>query len=148
VPPGGIDTNYGGAWHRISSPALPNRYIAGLTVDPANPAHVYAVFNGYSRRWINGGGQGVIFESTDGGSTWSNISGNLPDAPGDAVAISNGKLVLGTDVGAFVADLSHPTRWAHIDGLPNVSVNNVTPSADGNGVVAATHGRGIWKLRV
>ena len=144
----GIDTNYGGTWHRIASPVLPNRYIAGLTVDPADPAHVYAVFNGYSRRWIDGGGEGVIFESTDGGSTWRNISGNLPDAPGDAVAISHGKLVLGTDVGAFVADVRRPTLWRHLAGLPNVSVNNVTPSADGDGVVAATHGRGIWKIRV
>ena len=60
----GIDTNYGGTWHRITSPVLPNRFIAGLTVDPANPAHVFAVYNGYSRRWIPGGGQGVVFEST------------------------------------------------------------------------------------
>ncbi len=144
----GIDTNYGGSWHRIASPVLPNRYLAGLTVDPANPAHVYAVYNGYSRRWVNGGGNGVLFESTDGGSTWRNITGNLPDAPGDAVAMDHGQLVLGTDVGVFVSSVKKPGRWSHLEGLPNASVNNVTPSADGNGVVAATHGRGIWKITV
>ena len=37
-------------------------------MDPANPAHVYAVYNGYSRRWIPGGGSGHVFESTDGGA--------------------------------------------------------------------------------
>ena len=110
----GIDTNYGGSWHRISSPVLPNRFIAGLTVDPANPAHVYAIFNGYSRRWIPGGGLGTVFESTDGGSTWHNISGNLPDAPGDGLAIVNGTLVLGTDIGLFIASdqLTAPTGHA------------------------------------
>ena len=144
----GIDTNYGGAWHRLSSPILPNRYLAGLTVDPANTAHVYAIYNGYSRRWINGAGEGVVFESTDGGSTWRNISGNLPDAPGDALALSNGQLILATDVGMFLSRAENPERWSHVDGLPNASVNNVSPSADGDGVVAATHGRGIWQVRL
>ena len=145
----GIDTNYGGTWHRISSPVLPNRYVAGLTVDPKNPAHVYAIYNGYSRRWIPGGGLGVVFESTDGGSTWSNISGNLPDAPGDGLAIVGGKLVLGTDVGLFVADRSSQTHWSRVGALPNVVVNNVRPVLGQQGqqaVVVGTHGRGIWRL--
>ena len=42
----GIDTNYGGTWHRIRSPVLPNRYVAGLTGDPKNPAPGYASYNG------------------------------------------------------------------------------------------------------
>ncbi|MGI8664822.1 MAG: WD40/YVTN/BNR-like repeat-containing protein [Jatrophihabitans sp.] len=144
----GIDTNYGGAWHRISSPVLPNRYIAGLTVDPANPAHVYAVFNGYSRRWIPGGGLGTLFESTDGGSSWRNVSGNLPDAPGNGLALVAGKLVLATDVGLFVANRSNPTKWSRVDGIPNVVIDNVRPIPGQQAVVAATHGRGIWRLGI
>jgi hypothetical protein len=142
----GIDTNYGGSWHRIASPVLPNRFIAGMTVDPANPAHVYAIYNGYSRRWIPGGGLGTVFESRDGGSSWRNISGNLPDAPGDGLAIVAGKLVLGTDVGAFVADAQHPTRWYRVAGLPNVVVNNVRTVPGHRAALLATHGRGIWTL--
>ncbi|MEO9237651.1 MAG: glycosyl hydrolase [Jatrophihabitantaceae bacterium] len=145
----GIDTNYGGSWHRISSPVLPNRYISGLTVDPANPAHVYAIFNGYSRRWIPGGGLGTVFESTDGGSSWRNISGNLPDAPGDGLAIVGGKLVLGTDIGLFVASKNAPTKWSRVTALPNVVVNNVRNlPGSSNQVVAGTHGRGIWQLTI
>jgi len=142
----GIDTNYGGAWHRIASPALPNRFIAGMTVDPKNPAHVYAIYNGYSRRWIPGGGIGVVFESKDGGSSWHNITGNLPDAPGDGLAIVNGKLVLGTDIGLFVARQNAPTSWSRVDALPNVVVDNVRNLPGQSAVVAATHGRGIWRV--
>lgn len=142
----GIDTNYGGSWHRIASPVLPNRYIAGLTVDPGNPAHVYAIFNGYSRRWIPGGGLGTVFESTDGGSTWHNLTGNLPDAPGDGLALVGNRLVLGTDVGLFVADRTRPRRWARVDGLPNVVVDNVRALPGASAAVAATHGRGIWRV--
>lgn len=142
----GIATNYGGAWHQIQSPVLPNRFIAGLTVDPANPAHVYAVYNGYSRRWIPGGGLGNVFESTDGGSTWRNISGNVPDAPGDGLAIVGGHLVLGTDVGLFITDTKTPRRWTRVDGIPNVVVDNVRPIPGTSAVVAGTHGRGIWRI--
>ena len=144
----GIDTNYGGSWHRIASPVLPNRYVAGLTVDPKNPAHVYAVYNGYSRRWIPGGGLGTVFESTDGGSSWHNISGNLPDAPGDALAVVNGTLVLGTDIGLFSASADHQTRWSRLGTVPNASVNNVRRIPGANAVVVATHGRGIWRVDV
>lgn len=31
--------------------------------------HAYAAFNGYSRRWIPGGGVGHVFETTDGGQS-------------------------------------------------------------------------------
>jgi len=42
----GIATNYGGTWHQLTVSSLPNRYIAGVTVDPANGAHAYTVVNG------------------------------------------------------------------------------------------------------
>jgi photosystem II stability/assembly factor-like uncharacterized protein len=127
---------------------LPNRFIAGLTVDPSNPAHVYAVYNGYSRRWIPGGGLGTVFESVNGGSTWRNITANLPDAPGDALAIVHGKLVLGTDIGAFVANESGAKTWKRVAGLPNVVVDNVRKLPGRNAAVLATHGRGIWRLDI
>ena len=109
-----------------------------------NGAHAYAVINGYSRRWIDGAGTGIVCETTDGGVTWRDLSGNLPDAPGDALVIAAGKLVLGTDVGVFAADISAPTVWSRLgSGLPNAPTNNLTLAPNG-AIVAATHGRGIW----
>jgi len=147
----GIDTNYGGAWHTINAPNLPNRYIAGVTVDPKNPAHVFAVYNGYSRRWIPNAGTGHVFESTNGGSTFTDISGNLPDVPSDALVYARGDLALGTDAGAFFATDGQGanTTWSRLGtGLPNVSLNNLRLSPDGNTLLAATHGRGLWTLHL
>lgn len=144
----GIDTNYGGTWHTIHSPVLPNRFIQGLTVDPKNPAHVFAIFNGYSRRWIPDGGNGVVFESHNGGATWFNISKNLPDAPGDGLAIAHGKLVLGTDIGLFITSEKGKRVWRRVAGVPNVVVNNVRTIPGRSAVVAGTHGRGIWRISV
>ena len=144
----GIATNYGGTWHQVSTAGLPNRYIAGMTVDPQNPAHAYAVFNGYSRRWIPGGGIGHVFETQNGGASWQDISGNLPDIASDALVIEGNQLALATDQGMYTAAAGRGSRtsWSRLGtGLPNASVNDVTPGPGGY-IYAATHGRGIWRL--
>jgi hypothetical protein len=144
----GIATNYGGTWHQLSTAGLPNRYIAGMTVDKTNPAHAYAIFNGYSRRFVPGGGVGHVFETTNGGQTWTGISGNLPDIASDALILDHGQLALATDAGAYTAAAGQgsATSWSRLGtGLPNTSINNLTPGPDGF-IYAATHGRGIWKI--
>jgi sugar lactone lactonase YvrE len=144
----GIATNYGGTWHQINMTGLPNRYISGVTVDPKNPAHAYAVFGAFSRRWIPGGGVGHVFETKNGGQTWTNISGNLPDIPGDALVLSHHQLALGTDQGVFTAAEGQglATKWSRLGkGLPNAVVDDLTAGPDGY-IYAATHGRGVWRI--
>lgn len=151
-PPGfssGIDTNAGGTWHRLAAPNLPQRYLTALTVDPADANHVYAVYNGFSRRWIDSGGVGHVFESHDGGAHWSDISGNLPDIGGDDLVMGRGGLVLATDAGVYVARQSQPGRWYRFGtGLPNAAVTDLNVTPDGKSVVAGTHGRGIWTIAI
>jgi sugar lactone lactonase YvrE len=144
----GIATNFGGSWHQISMAGLPNRYISGVTVDPTNPAHAYAAFSGYSRHWIPGGGIGHVFETTNGGQSWTDISGNLPDIPGDALVLSHGRLALATDQGVFTAREGQgtATTWSRLGtGLPNAVVDDLTAGPDGD-IYAATHGRGVWRI--
>lgn len=145
----GIATNYGGTWHEVNTTGLPNRYIAGLTVDPSNPAHAYAIFNGYSRRFVPGGGVGHVFETWNGGQTWTDISGNLPDIASDALVLLHHRLALATDGGVFTAREGQgaATTWSRLGhGLPNVVVDDLTLGPD-NYIYAATHGRGVWRIR-
>ena len=144
----GIATNYGGTWHQVDTTGLPDRYIAGVTVDPNNPAHAYAVFNGYSRRWVPGGGVGHVFETSDGGRSWTDISGNLPDIASDALVMSHGELALATDMGVYTAagGQGASTAWSRLGtGLPDAAVDDLTAGPDGY-IYAATHGRGIWRI--
>jgi hypothetical protein len=145
----GIATNYGGTWHQVNTTGLPNRYIAGVTVDPGNPAHAYAVFNGYSRRFVPGGGVGHVFETWNGGQSWADISGNLPDIASDTLVLSNHQLALATDGGVFTAreGKGANTTWSRLGhGLPNAAVDDLTKGPNGY-IYAATHGRGIWRIR-
>jgi hypothetical protein len=147
----GIATNYGGTWHALNLPAaFPNRFIQAITVDPANQAHAYVVFNGFSRRWTNtfSAGEGHVWETTNGGDTWADISGNLPDAPGDDLVLASGKLVEASDIGVFVASAGQgaATSWSRLGTLPHASVNDLQLSPDGSYIIAATHGRGLWTI--
>ncbi len=145
----GIATNYGGTWHAIDASSLPNRYVTALTVDPASAAHVYAVFGGFSRRWVPNAGTGHVFETINGGASWTDISGALPDAPGDDLVIAGGYLYLAMDIGVFRAASASPSSWSLLGtSLPNSAVNDLSLAPNGSYLIAATHGRGIWKISI
>lgn len=143
----------GTGWHQVSLPAtgadgtVPNRYLAGLAIDPANSNHAYLAVNGFSRHWTEGPGAGIghVFESADGGATWKDISANLPDVPTDSLlALPGGGLALATDLGV-VYRAPHRTDWSRVGRLPAVAVLQLKSGPDGR-VYAATHGRGLYSI--
>lgn len=161
----GLATNVGGdepaeagspsGWHTAAAKGLPDRYITGVAIDPANPKTVYVTLSGYANRqwWPVGSfndrnpnvGDGHVFKSTDAGETFRDISGSLPDVPARSIEINRGQLLVGTDVGLFLSNNTSGQVWAALDGLPNVpvlSVKNVPGKP--NEVVLATFGRGIY----
>jgi hypothetical protein len=144
----GIATNYGGTWHEVDMTAngLPNRFITGLAVDPSDPAHVVASFGGFFRQWIPEGGVGHVFETWDGGGTWTDITGNLPDAPARDVILVGGNVVVGMDVGVFIAR-DGTTSWNTLgSGLPHSVADDLSVEPNGHTILVATHGRGIWSI--
>ena len=152
----GILTNYGGTVHQLTLPAdFPTRFIQGLVVEKNHANHAYVVFSGFSRRWTStfSAGEGHVFETMDGGATWTDISGtggpqSLPDAPGDDLVLTpSGHLVVATDIGVFYSPSSHGGTWYRFGtGLPTASTNDIQLSPDGSYILAATHGRGLWRI--
>ncbi len=145
----GLATNASGTWKSVTLPAdVPNRYIGGIGMDPADAQHAYLAVNGFSRRFTEGPGAGVghVFETRDGGQTWSDISGNLPDVPANSIKqTASGALVLGSDLGVFYR-APRSTSWSRLGAnLPLTTVMDVEVAGDGN-IYAATHGRGIWSV--
>jgi hypothetical protein len=128
---------------------LPNRMISGADVyhDSTGQVHYLLAFNGFSRHWVEGPGAGIghVFESTDG-TNWSDLSAGLPDVPANTVkGLADGRIVVGTDLGAFVRT---DGTWSRLgSGLPTSVVNDLEPGPDGD-LYAATYGRGIWKLQM
>ena len=146
----GISTNAGGTFRQLALPAdVPNRYVSAVAIDPADPSGLtaYAGFNGFSRRFTEGPGAGFghVWKTVNGGLTWADASGDLPDIPVNDILIANGKLVVATDLGTVVSS-DGGTHWARLgSNLPYTTVMDVHLGPDGL-IYAATHGRGIWSI--
>jgi hypothetical protein len=142
----------GTGWHQLTLPVdgtVPNRFVSGFDVDPANPRHVVVAINGFSRRWTEGPGAGIghVFESRDAGEHWTDISTNLPDIPADAVKyVRGGGLVVGTDNAVFYLAANSRTWYVLGKGIPTTTTLQLKTDQSGRYLYAATHGRGIWSF--
>jgi trimeric autotransporter adhesin len=90
-----------------------------------------------------------VWTSVDGGTNWTNISGNLPDMPVWCAIFdpnSNNKLVIGTETGLWTTDLINgaSTVWNPNPGFPTTRVSTLRMRTSDNTVVAATYGRGLF----
>lgn len=136
------------AWTTLTAPPLPadgSRTFSALTVSPSNAKTLYLGLTGF--------GSGHIFKSTDAGVSWTDISGNLPDAPLNSIVIDpehSGDLYVATDAGVFVATDGGTSdeSWQQLGtGLPTGPVLALRLSNTGTRVLAATtYGRGVWTI--
>lgn len=135
-------TNYGTSWTEMTRPG--NSNISYIFVDDKNSSKIWATNSGYSDN-------NKVFESTDGGSTWTNLSKNLPNVPALTIVKqkdSDDKLWVGNDIGVYYID-DNTSNWvAYNTDLPNVIVNELEINYTNNQIYAATYGRGIWKADI
>ena len=126
-----------------------------MAVDPYDEDIVIAGFNSYDDCSNDDGVDcsnlgSIAFKvvrSDDGGSTWSNFSGGLPQ---DAAVISlaydyteDGGVFAGTAHGLYYRNNNTPwTKYGH--NLPNLAVYDVKVNFEEGRVYVATFGRGIW----
>lgn len=137
-------TDDGGSW--TNGAGLPGRWVTSLAVSPTNASVAWAGVSGFNTATPSSPGH--VFATTDGGRTWRNASGNMPDVPVDALAVDGmGTLYAGTDVGVL-ASTDGGATWAPLGiGLPNVVVSGLVLRADGM-LYISTSGRGVWSLTV
>jgi LPXTG-motif cell wall-anchored protein len=107
---------------------------------------VWAALGGYARRGFPPltAASGHLFVSHDAGEHFSDASGTLPDAVANSVTLRADKVIVGTDVGTFVAAQSGASFTRLGTGFPNAPVWRTNLNPDGSVLVVATHGRGIW----
>lgn len=127
-----------------------NRPIEGVSVDPTNPDHAVCVIAGFSSS-----NQPHVYETTNGGATWSPLTG-LPNMPVyDVVVHGPDKVVVGTELGIWSWDGS---QWyeendgyatAGDPGMPRVPVFRLMEKPlydqECKVIYAGTHGRGMWR---
>jgi photosystem II stability/assembly factor-like uncharacterized protein len=136
-------------WTDISnSTSLPNRSITAIAVDPHTAATAYVAFSGFSGF---GDTLGHVFMTTNAGSTWTDISSDLPNVPVNGIVVDpsqTGYIYVGTDIGAFYTTNTGVSWSTLIAGLPRVAIYGLSYQSQSHILWAATHGRSIWALDV
>jgi len=102
----------------------------------------------HNRLWVTKTGQ--IFESNDGGNTWTDIKGDLPNNIVYTAIISdedtNDHLYVGTRAAGLYFKDASMTNWIPYDmGLPKVEISDLEIVEDYKLLRAGTYGRGIWQ---
>ena len=103
--------------------------------------------------WVSASafGGGHVFRSTNGGTTWTDRSGNLPDIPVNAFIVdpkNTTRLFAATDHGVYKTSNSG-TRWTdYSNGLPNVVVGDLILHERLRVLRAGTRNRGAWEVQV
>ena len=106
--------------------------------------------------WFTRGGYNAnrVYKSTNGGSSWVNISDGLPQIPMYSIVYNklggeNEHLYVGSEVGIY---FKHGDgHWmAFNNGLPNVKIGEIEiyydlQDIEGCRLRAATYGRGLWE---
>lgn len=140
-------TNSGANWTNITG-TLPTgtANLSNLTVSNTNADKVWVTFSGYE---IAGAGH-KVYKTTDGGTTWTNLSTGLPNLPVNTIVYQNGSanedVYIGMDIGVYHIDNTTSTWGAFMTNLPHASVKNLRISYLGGGKLrAATYGRGAWE---
>lgn len=92
-----------------------------------------------------------IFKTTDGGKSWTSISGDLPAKAYVQVVREDPKntslLYAGTELGLFISyDGGRDWIPLNLKNLPNVSVHDLIVHPRENDLIVATHGRSVWIL--
>ncbi len=163
VPAGGhvwVTTNAtGGAatWADRTGAINPANFpVSGIALDSADASGntAYATIMGFH--------VSHVWKTTNAGGTWADFSGagtgQLPDAPADAVLVDagSGTVYVATDVGVFSSSTA-AANWSEVGPapgsglagfLPNVSVNTLRMFNTGTTKLlrASTYGRGVWQF--
>ncbi len=129
-------TEYGGA-----NGLVPGAYVSSITPHPTDPDAAYLTYTNY--------GIPHVYQTTNGGVTWTPVSGtapnDLPDIPAHWIAVrpSNpNQLYVATELGVFASD-DAGANWYPTPGIPNTIVESLDWQTNDK-LVAFTHGRGAF----
>jgi photosystem II stability/assembly factor-like uncharacterized protein len=133
--------NGGATWARRST-GLPVAFLPDVVVGPNNSQLAYTCARQPSA--------GRVFKTANAGVTWTDITGNLPtNLSPHSLAVDfrfePDKLYLGTDYGIWTS-VDGGAHWTEeSSGFPNCAVFDIQLDLAHNSVIAATHGRGMWR---
>jgi hypothetical protein len=138
-----MSTDGGESWNDVSA-SLPDRWVTSVMADPTDPNAAYVTFSGFRY----GEQIGHVYKTENAGDNWIDISGDFPDIPVNAILVipTPRMLCIATDIGVYTSTNDGISWELPGTDLPNLIITDLTWHSGENFLVAATYGRGMYKL--
>ncbi|UTW60951.1 T9SS type A sorting domain-containing protein [bacterium SCSIO 12741] len=140
-----VTEDEGNNWQNRTAGLPDSLYLTYLFMDDRDP----------DKMWVSVGGfaPGVkVFETSDGGKNWTNISQNLPNIPVNCVIEDvesrDNALYVATDVGIYYTNDSINGWNLYSKNLPNVIVSELEIQPKERRIYCTTFGRGVWSAEL
>jgi hypothetical protein len=151
------------SWVDQTGPINPNGFpISGIAMDSSDTKGLsaYVGIMGFSTKDFP---TSHVWQTTNGGASWTDYTANLPNAPVNAVVVDPtaagfpGRIYVATDVGVWWSFTASP-NWQEVGPapnggqagfLPNVAVTALglfTKQDSSRLLRASTYGRGVWEF--
>ncbi|MGB5287440.1 MAG: T9SS type A sorting domain-containing protein, partial [Ignavibacteriaceae bacterium] len=136
----------GGATFTNKTSGLPGRTITSVYIHPNDENIAVLTFSGF--------GTNKVYKTTNMGTSWFSIYGNLPDSPVNDVVIYTedathpNTYFVATDIGVFLTQ-DDGTNWVELpNNLPNTVILHLDYSSSNKMLRAGTHGRGVYEAYI
>jgi len=160
-----VTSNDGTSWSQIDLPAascadqlampVPSAGcgVHQITVDPNDSTGntALAVINTINNTQSDNNGTflGSVFRTTNAGTNWANISGDLPSLPVWSIKVDTDPsqtAYISTDAGVYSSPNPYTTWSIYGAGLPNAQGYDLELNSGLRLLAVATHGRGAWEM--
>ena len=138
----------GATWSNITDSFFPNRYLNVIAASPNSSTTAYVGLSGFTGFGDN---LGHIFMTKNAGSSWSDISGDLPNVPVNDISVDPdiaNTIFVATDIGVFYTTNLGVSWGTMVTSLPRATVTGLTYQHQTQTLWAGTHGRGMWSASV
>ncbi|MBE0638084.1 MAG: T9SS type A sorting domain-containing protein [Bacteroidales bacterium] len=125
----------------ITGNEFPTAYVSCIAVGSTEDI-LLVTFSNY--------GVEALWQTIDGGQTWQNVSGDMPDIPVRWAIYhpeNDNQVMLATELGIWTTNWVNAPNVSWVQdaqGMANVRVDMLTLRDSDNTVLAATHGRGFY----
>ncbi|HEY3704687.1 MAG TPA: sialidase family protein [Terracidiphilus sp.] len=148
-----VTINQGGLWTEVDLPSCAKNSSLGIgcrvnqvVVDLNDPTGntAIAVTANYSST-----GSSHVFRTTNAGTTWTDITANLPNQPGWSAQVDtdpNHTMYVSMEAGVYFSTNPYSTWALYGTGLPNAQGADLELNRSLHALGVGTHGRGAWEI--
>ncbi|NUM31606.1 MAG: glycosyl hydrolase [Bacteroidetes bacterium] len=139
-----VTKDAGNSWQNISIKQFNQFWVTRVQASKFVESRVYATLSAFRNDIFTP----FVMISDDYGSTWKNISSNLPMEPVNVIREdykNKSILYIGTDNGIYFT-LNQGKSWEKMSSLPRVAVHDIVINSETNELVIGTHGRSVYVI--